>query len=321
MSYLNENTFYANAETKATRDGLGDGLLEMGHENENLVVLTGDLKDSTKATKFAEAFPKRFFEVGVAEQNMAGIAAGLALAGKTPVVTSYSIFIPGRNWEQLRLSVAFSNTNVKLASTHSGLSATQDGATHQALEDIALTRVLPNMTVLSPADYTQARKAIQLAIKTQGPFYIRLAKNSTPLMTSDEAPFVIGGSHLLNVGNDITIVATGPILHEALKAARILETKHHITADVINAYSLKPFDSKTLIDSAKKTKNVFTIEEHQISGGLGSIVAEILSEQCPVKVKRIGMNDTFGESGKYEELLRKFKLDADSIVAAVAIRK
>ena len=316
-AYLSKNIFSPKLEIIATRDGYGDAVTEAGKKNTDIVVLAADLTDSTRSNGFEEAFPDRFIEVGVAEQNMAGIAAGLALEGKTPFIASYATFSPGRNWDQIRVSVCYSKTNVKIIGAHAGLSVGPDGATHQALEDIAITRVLPNMTVLCPADYEESKKATLAAIKHKGPVYIRLAREKTAAFTTDKTPFEIGKALTLIEGKDVTIFSAGPILYEALKASQELSLKHGISCEVINLASIKPLDKKAIIESAKKTRKVVTVEEHQVHGGIGSAVAEVLSQEYPVPMKIIGVEDTFGESGTYEELWEKYGINDAHIVNEV----
>ena len=314
---LSKNVFYANIKTASTRDGFGDALVALGKENKDIVVLTADLMESTRVHKFAKAFPKRFVQVGVAEQNMIGVSAGLAMNGKIPFATSFAVFSPGRNWEQIRASVCYSNTNVKIASTHAGLSADKDGATHQGLEDIALTRVLPNITIISPADYNQAKKAVQAAAKIKGPVYIRLARNDSPIFTTAKTPFRVEKAQVLKKGEEVTIIAHGPIVYEALKAARELELKDRIDAEVINCHTIKPLDEETIVKSALKTGKVITVEEHQVAGGLGGAVAELLSEKAPTQMLRMGIKDVFTESGDYNKLLTKYKLNSSDIIKRV----
>lgn len=302
---------------KSNRDGFGDGIVIVAEKNPNILVLTADLKDSTKVTEFARKFPERFIEVGVAEQNMAGIAAGLALNGKIPVMTSYAIFNPGRNWEQIRTSIAYSKANVKIIGSHSGLSAGGDGATHQALEDIALMRVLPNLVVLSPCDYDQAKKATLAMFDIDSPVYMRLTRDDTPSITTSDTSFVLGKAQTLVTGNDVTIFTHGPITHEALQAADILSRKKNIGVEIINLHTIKPLDVNAIVMSARKTGKIVIVEEHQIAGGLGSAVCEILAQHFPVPVCLIGVNDTFGESGTYTELKHKHGLDAQAIYSKV----
>jgi len=314
---LSKNVFNANIKTGSTRNGLGDALLEMGKKNKNVVVLTADLMESTRTHKFAKEFPKRFVQMGVAEQNMAGVGAGLALSGKIPFITSFATFSPGRNWEQIRISVCYTGANVKIASTHAGLSADRDGATHQGLEDIALVRVLPGMTVISPVDYNQAQKAVLAAAEMKGPVYLRFFRQESPVFTTKNTPFKIGKAQILKKGEDITLISSGPVVYQALKAARELELKFRIDAEVINLHTIKPLDEDVLTKSALKTKKVLTIEEHQVAAGMGSAVAELLSEKAPVLIHKMGLKDTFGESGGYQELLEKHKLSQPHIVDKV----
>ena len=309
--HLSKNMFTKKQTEAPTRKGYGIGLEEIGSKNKNVIAITGDLTESTKTDIFAKKNPDRFIEAGVAEQNMMGIAAGLALDGKIPVIASYAVFNPGRNWDQLRVSVCYTNANVKIIGAHSGISVGPDGATHQALEDIAITRVLPNLTVIAPCDKEEARKAIKESIKYKGPVYIRLTRENTPIFTTNKTPFKIGKAEVYKTGKDLTIIGTGPILYEAMKAAKKLEGK--ISIEIINCHTIKPLDEKTIIKSAKKTKKVLTIEEHQTTGGLGSAIAEVLSEKYPVQIKKLGIPDRFGESGEPQELLDKFKLTANHI--------
>ena len=310
---LVKNLFSDNIETKATRDGYGDGLIDAGAKDKNVVVLTGDLADSTRVAKFGEKYPERFFEVGVAEQNLMGIAAGLAIAGKIPWVSSYATFSPGRNWDQLRVSVAYSEANVKVAGAHSGLSVGPDGATHQGMEDIAITRVLPNMTVVVPADYWETRKATAALSKFTGPVYLRFAREKTPVFTTEGAPFEVGRAEILREGRDLTIIGCGPLLYESLKAAEELDHEG-ISAQVINSHTIKPLDIKTISHAAAETGGVVTVEEHQVTGGLGGAVAEALGRHYPVPIEFVGMPDHFGESGEPQELLTKWGMTSREII-------
>lgn len=301
----------------STRDGFGEGLVEAGDQYPNVVVLTADLSASTKSDGFREKYPNRFIDVGVAEQNMAGIAAGLALSGKVPFITSYAVFSPGRNWDQIRVSICLTNANVKIAGHHAGFSSGPDGATHQALEDIALTRVLPNMVVLSPCDYFEAKKTVMASAKHKGPIYIRLSKEPTSLLTKEDDTYTIGKSYILSEGKDITLISSGPILSEVLKAQKELKSENDISCEVINCATIKPLDEEVILRSVKKTQKVVVIEEHQVAGGLGSAVCELLSQKMSVKVKLMGMQDSFSESGKYLELLQKYGLDKKHIKDAI----
>lgn len=308
---LNEKLFDAHAEKKSVRDGFGDGLMEAAEKNENIVVLTADLKESTRVHHFAKKYPERFIDVGVAEQNLAAISAGLGLSGKIPVMTSYGVFSPGRNWDQIRVSICYSGSNVKIVSSDAGLATGPDGATHMALEDIAITRVLPNLMVLSPVDYYEAKEMIKAAIKHKGPVYMRVCREKLVPITSEKTKFSLERAAVLKKGSDVTIVGTGPILFEVMRAAE--ELKDKIDCEVIKVSTIKPLDEKTIIDSAKKTSAVLTIEDHQVTGGLGSAVAELLAQKQPTKMKIMGVKDTFAESGKYAELIQKYGLGSDDI--------
>ena len=311
--HLNSRFFSGEVEKKSTRSGYGDGLLEAAELNKDIVVLTGDLTESTKVDNFAKKYPERFIEVGIAEQNMAGIAAGLALNGKIPFVSSFASFSPGRNWEQIRVSICLSEANVKIVGTHSGLSAATDGPTAQALEDLATMRVLPNLTLISPIDYNQAVKATTAAAEHKGPVYLRLSREETKSITTIKTEFEIGDTYTLSEGDDLSIFVTGPITEQALIAARNLKVKFNICSDVIAIPTIKPLKAKALIESAKKTKKVVTIEEHQIYNGLGSAVAEVLSQHLPTKMLIIGVEDTFCESGSYSDLINKYGLASHRI--------
>lgn len=302
-------------EKKSARDGYGDGLLDAARGNEDIVVLSADLTESTRTLSFQETYPDRFFDMGVSEQNMMGVAAGLALSGKTPFVSSFAVFSPGRNWDQLRVSVCYSQSNVKVIGAHSGLNVGPDGATHQALEDIAITRVLPNLTVVVPCDYWETRKATFALSRTLGPAYMRFGRDTFPSVTTENTPFEIGQAQVLREGTDITLIACGPMVYEALIVARMLETQG-IQAEVINNHTIKPLDSATLLLSVRKTRAVVTLEEHQVAGGMGSAVVEMLSEYEPVPVKMIGVRDSFGESGSTAELWAKYGLSQENIKRA-----
>ena len=314
--FLNPKLFSKDVEMIPTRNGYGDGVVEAGKANKNIVVLCCDLVESTRSLPFAEAFPQRFFEMGVAEQNMAGVGAGMAATGKIPFISSYAVFSPGRNWDQIRVSIAYSNLNVKIMGAHSGISVGPDGATHQALEDIAIMRVLPNMVVLAPCDVHEARKAVLAAAKYIGPVYIRFTREKTPVITRPSTPFEIGRAVVLREGSDVTLIACGPLVYEALLAAEQL-SKRGIDAEVINCPSIKPLDKKTILKSVQKTGAAVTVEEHQTTGGLFGAIAEFLSQTNPVPIIPVGMDDTFGESGTPEELLKKYGMKAANIIAAV----
>lgn len=299
------------------RKGFGSGLLAAGQRQPEVVALCADLTESTQMHLFAEAYPERFIEVGVAEQNLVTVGAGLAAMGKVPFVSSYAAFSPGRNWEQIRTTISLNDRPVKIIGSHAGLYTGADGATHQMLEDIALMRVLPNMVVLAPCDSLEAHKATLAMAADKRPNYMRLAREATPVITTAGTPFEIGQAYVFQAGKDVTIIACGTMTYHALEAAKEL-AKQKIDAEVIHAPTIKPLDSATILASAKKTGKVLTVEEAQIAGGLGGAVAELLGEQLPTPVKRLGMLDCFGESGKPEELLERFGLTARHIAAAAA---
>ncbi|MBF8280496.1 MAG: 1-deoxy-D-xylulose-5-phosphate synthase, transketolase [Candidatus Magasanikbacteria bacterium] len=311
---------------KPTRDGYGQGLIEAGRANPKVVVLCADLTESTRSLGFKKEFPDRFVQIGVSEQSMAVIAAGMALAGKIPFISSYAVFSPGRNWEQIRTNIALNDVNVKIAGAHAGVSVGPDGATHQALEDLATMRVLSNMVVLYPCDMHEARKATLAAAQFQGPVYLRFAREKSPIFTTPEMPFKIGRAEILfDSGRrgrpDVALVACGPLLYEALLAAEILRQKK-ITARVINNHTVKPMDEKTILTAAHDCGAIVTVEEHQVQGGMGSRVAEILAAHKPTPMEFVGMPDRYGESGEPRELLEAFHLTAPWIVkAAVKVIK
>ncbi|HVQ44503.1 MAG TPA: transketolase C-terminal domain-containing protein [Candidatus Saccharimonadia bacterium] len=321
QQHLVPNLFSKEVKQEATRMGFGRGLLELGHTNKNVVALCADLTESTRMIDFAKSYPERFVEVGVAEQNLVTLGAGMALAGKIPFVASYAAFSPGRNWEQIRTTICLNDTNVKIVGAHAGVSVGPDGATHQMLEDIALMRVLPNMTVVVPADAVEAEKATLVLAAKYGPAYIRLAREKSPIITTDKSPFSLAKAQVLRFGHDLTIVACGTMVYQALVAAEKLSHKG-IEAEVINAAVIKPLDTVTIVASARKTGAVLTVEEAQIAGGLGGAVAETLADHHPVPMTRIGMLDRFGESGVPSELLEHFGLSAANIAAkALDLRK
>ena len=312
---LNPKLFTKEVEQIPTRFGYGEGLVIVGRENSNIVALCADLTDSTRTSVFKKEFPDRFVEVGIGEQNMASLASGMAAVGKIPFISSYAMFSPGRNWEQIRTTICYNNQNVKIAGAHSGVSVGPDGATHQAIEDIAITRVIPNMVVLAPCDAIEAKKATIAAARYKGPVYIRFTREKTPVMTTEDTPFEISQAEIYRNGKDVTIIACGPLVYEALKAAEEL-TKEGIEAEVLNNHTVKPMDKETILKSVKKTGCVVTIEEHQAAGGMGSAVSEILSQNYPVPMEIIGVKDRFGESGEPNELLEKFGLTAKNIIVA-----
>lgn len=298
-----------------TRNGYGEGLVLAGEKDKNVVVLCADLTESTRSLAFKQRFPDRFFEMGVAEQNMATVAAGMAFMGKIPFISSYAMFSPGRNWEQIRTTVCYNDVPVKIAGAHAGISVGPDGATHQALEDIAIMRALPNMTVLVPCDAIETRKATVAAAGTRMPTYLRFTREKTPVFTTDQTPFEIGKAEVFRDGSDVTLVACGPQVYQALLAARMLE-KEGIDAQVLNTHTIKPIDKKALVKAARNTGAFVTVEEHQVIGGLGSAVMEAIAETWPVPVTRIGIQDRFGESGTPDELLEKYGLTAKNIAKA-----
>lgn len=310
-SLLSPATFREGVKRVPTRFGFGEALVEAGRENERVVVLCADLSESTRVSAFQKAFPDRFIQLGVSEQSMAGIAGGLALEGFIPVIASYAAFSPGRNWEQLRLVAAMQNLPIKIIGGHAGISVGPDGATHQMLEDIALMRALPNMTVLAPADTTEAAKATKVALQHPGPVYLRLTRHSSPVFTLPRTPFSIGKATTLREGKDLAIVGCGPLLHEALWAAKFLEADG-IQTRVINASSIAPLDERTVVRAAKETGRILVVEEAQIRGGLGSAIAELLAQQHPTPMRFMGMNG-FGTSGTAEALYTHFGLDRKAI--------
>lgn len=307
---------FQNPPQKPTRNGYGEGLVEAGSANENVVVLCCDLTESTRSNLFKEAYPERFVQMGISEQAMAGISAGMALSGKVPFISSYSAFSPGRNWEQIRTLIGLQNTNVKICGAHAGVSVGPDGATHQALEDIALMRVMPNMTVIVPCDVHEARKATVASAIHEGPVYLRFARAESPVFTTTQTPFKIGRAEIYREGHDVAIIASGSILYEALKASEAL-AKKGVEARVVNCHTIKPLDEKTILACAKDCKAIVTCEEAQVAGGLGGAVAEFLAENFSTPMERIGMKDCYGESGEPAELLEHFGLTAPAIVKAV----
>lgn len=313
---LHSKLFSSDVEQIPTRNGYGDGLLEVAKKNPNVIVLTGDLVESTRALGFAKKYPGRFVECGVAEQNMAGIAAGLALAGKIPFISSYAVFSPGRSWDQVRVSVCLNKANVKIAGAHAGISVGPDGATHQALEDITIMRVLPHMIVVVPCDYEETKKMVGSAVEISGPIYFRFAREKTPVITTTKTPFKIGRAEVFRKGHDVSIIACGPLVYQSLVAAEELK-KQGIDCEVINNHTIKPLDEKTLLTSVRKTRAVVTVEEHQIMAGAGSAVCELLCKKFPVPVEMVGMNDSFGESGTPAELLEKYGMSVKAIKSAV----
>jgi len=309
-------------QMKPTRDGFGEGLVELGEKRKDVVVLSADLTDSTRAGWFKKKFPDRFFSMGVSEQDMICTAAGLALCGKTPFACTFGVFAAGRAWDQVRVSVAYMNTNVKIVGTHGGISVGEDGPTHQAIEEITLMRVLPNMTVIMPCDALEAKKATIASALYKGPVYLRLGRSKVPTITKDSDCFQIGKADTLREGKDVTIIACGCEVYEALIACDILK-KSGISARVVNLHTLKPADKEVIIKAARETAAIVTAEEHTTTGGLAGVVSEVLAQEVPVPVEFIGVKDRFGESGPPAELFKIFELTAEDIVKAAkrAIRR
>src|SRR3989344_2587619 len=315
---LNEKMFDEDVEKIAIRTGYGDGLVALGEKDENVVVLSADLTESTKANKFAEKFPERFFEMGVAEQNTAAIAAGLGISGKTAFISSYATFSPGKNLETLRTTTVYNSANVKIAGHHAGLITGPDGATHQATEDLAITRSWPKMNVIVPCDALQAKQATIYSGEKYGPFYLRFTRDNTTVMTTEKTPFEFGKAQTFWVGKNpqVVIFATGYMLFHALTAAKELE-KEGVNILVTNIHTVKPIDEITIIEQAEITGAVVSVEDHQVDGGLGSAIAEVLSKNHPTPQEFVGLQNTFGESGKIDELLTKYKMDKNAIKKAV----
>ena len=306
-------------EQKPTRDGYGQGLVEAGDKDERVVALCADLMESTRTEAFAKKYPKRFIEMGVAEQNLAALASGLANYGKVPFITSYAMFSPGRNWEQIRTTICYNNVPVKIIGSHAGVSVGPDGATHQAIEDMAIMRVIANMTVLSPCDMHEGRKATLAALDVNGPVYIRFAREKTPVFTTPDTPFQIGKAKIFFEPKgkpQVAIIATGPLVHNVILAAAELE-KEGMGVVVVNCPSVKPMDDKLIIEVAKDAGAVVSVEEHQITGGLGSAVAEVLAKNYPVPMEFVGVKNRFGESGNPNELIEHFGMGVTHIKAAV----
>ena len=306
---LNSKIFDRDVELVPIRNGYGDGLVIAGERDKNVVVLCADLKESTRSHLFAEKFPERFFELGVAEQNMAAVASGLGISGKIPFMSSYAAFSPGRNWEQIRTTISYNDANVKIAGSHAGISVGPDGATHQAVEDIAITRVMANMTVIVPCDSNEAEKATEAAIKIWGPVYIRLAREKTPVITTKETPFTPGRAEVFweSKKPEVAIIACGTLVHSALVAAKELEDEG-IGTIVVNNHTVKPMDEDTIVRVA---------EEHQVAGGMGSAVAEVLAKKHPTLQEFVGLQGVFGESGPPDKLLKKYGMDVADIKRAV----
>jgi transketolase len=306
-------------EQKPTRDGFGLGLVQAADENPNVVGLCADLVESTRMEPFMKKYPDRYVEMGVAEQNLASVASGMAAMGKVPYITSYAMFSPGRNWEQIRTTICYNNQNVNIIGSHAGVSVGPDGATHQAIEDMAITRVIPNMTVIAPCDMWEGKKATHAAAHVAGPCYIRFAREKTPVFTTEGTPFEIGRAEIFwkesKPKPDVAIISCGPLTHNAILAADALE-KEGIAVRVINLATIKPLDEETIIGAARDARAIVTVEEHQIAGGMGSAVAELIASHQPAPIEFIGVADHFGESGAPNELLEKFGMGVSHIVAA-----
>ncbi len=317
---LNPKIFNADVEQANIRKGFGEGLLKAGEEDKNVVALCADLTESVQMNFFREKFPERFVEIGVAEQNLAAVASGMAAMGKTPFISSYAMFSPGRNWEQIRTTIAYNDRPVKVVGSHGGISVGADGGTHQALEDITIMRVIPNMDVISPCDVMEAKKATLAIAKTKKPAYLRLLREKTPVITTEETPFAIGKAEIYwmpEVGlAQVGIIVTGGLMHRALLAAKDLEAEG-IKTKVMNLSSIKPIDVNAIVALAKETKKIVTVEEHQTAGGMGSAVAEVLAQNYPVVMEFVGVKDLFGQSGTPEELIEHYGMGKNSIKEAV----
>lgn len=317
---LNTKIFNEDVEQVPIRQGFGEGLLQAGTDNEQIVALCADLVESTKMNLFADKFPERFVEIGVAEQNLATVASGMAAMGKIPFISSYAMFSPGRNWEQIRTTIAYNDRPVKIAGSHAGISVGPDGGTHQAIEDMAITRVMPNMVVISPCDAIEAKKATLACALTKEPTYLRLAREKTPIITTLDTPFEIGKAQIVFIPEQglaqVGIIATGALLHNALVAAKGLEQKG-MRVKVMNLSTIKPLDSKAIVDLAKETKALVTVEEHQIAGGMGSAVAECTAMEYPVPIEFVGVKDRFGQSGTPAELIEYYEMGSSHIINAV----
>ena len=313
---LIENLFDPKIPQEPTRMGYGDGLKELGDTNPDVVALCADLTGSTQTKKFADAYPGRFVQMGVAEQNLASVASGMAAAGKIPYIASYTMFCPGRAWEQVRTTICYNDQPVKIAGAHAGVSVGPDGATHQAIEDIAIMRCLPNMQVFAPCDKIETKKVTMALASTGKPAFFRFAREKTPVFTSESTPFKIGKAQIFWEGSDVAIVACGPLAYKALQAAKDLEADG-VSCMVVNNTSIKPMDEALLIDAARRCGAVVTVEEHQVMGGMGSRVAEILVENYPVPMQFVGVHDRFGESGEPEELIEAFGMGVGAIKEAV----
>ena len=312
---LSKKLFSKDIDMVPTRNGYGEGLVEAGKKNPNVVALCADLTESTRTEYFQKEFPDRFVEIGVAEQLLATVGSGMANYGKIPYIASYAAYSPGRNWEQIRTTIALNDVPVKICGMHAGISVGPDGATHQQLEDMAIMRAMPNMTVIAPTDSIESRKCTAAAATYPGPVYMRFGRDKVPVVTTEDSPFKIGRAEIFREGKDAAVIACGPLVYEALVAAEQLKSK--ISVMVINNHTIKPIDAKTIIKAAKSTGAVVTAEEAQITGGMGSAVMEVLAENIPIPVARIGVRDRFGQSGPPDMLMEKYGLKSKDIVAAV----
>ena len=318
-NHLNPNIFKDEVEQEANRTGYGEGLLEAGRKNKNVVALSADLTSSTKTNLFAEEFPDRFVQVGIGEQSMASVASGMAAMGKIPFIASYAMFSPGRSWEQVRTTIAYNDSNVKIVGAHSGVSVGPDGATHQAIEDMAIMRVIPRMTVIAPCDVHEAKRATLAIAEHNGPVYMRLARENTPVITTAGSPFAIGKAEIYLQREEkhqhtVGIIACGTVLYNAIVAGKKLN-EEGIGASVMNLATIKPLDTESILSFAKEHDVLVTVEEHQVMGGMGSAVGEYLSEVLPTKIVRVGVHDQFGQSGTPEELIAHYGMDIESIVS------
>ncbi len=316
---LNPKIFEKDVEQVPIRKGFGQGLLEAGEKNPQVVGLCADLTESTQMHLFKNKFPERFVEVGVAEQNLASVASGMSAMGKIPFITSYAMFSPGRNWEQIRTTICYNDRHVIIVGSHAGVSVGPDGGTHQAIEDIAITRVIPNMTIISPCDHIEAKKATLASVDLKTPVYLRLAREKTPVITTEETPFEIGKGQILfgkDLKAEVGIIATGALVYKALKVAEKL-SKEKINVKVLNISTIKPLDEKAVLELAKETGALVTVEEHQITGGLGGAVSEFLAKTFPTPIEFIGVKNQFGQSGKPEELLEHYEMGESHILEAV----
>ena len=309
--------FHKSVEQSPTRNGYGEGVVVAGEADPNVVVLCADLTESTRSQDFAEKFPDRFIEIGVAEQNLAAIAAGLGISGKVPFISSYATFSPGRNWEQIRTTIAYNDSNVKIVGSHTGVSVGPDGATHQATEDMAIMRTMPNMRVFSPCDAIEAKKMTEAVAQLWGPCYIRFAREKSPVFTTEETPFRPGRAEIFwSVDKpEVAVIGCGPLVHNALLAAKDLAKDVRVM--VINSHTIKPLDEHLLLEVIKKCGAVVTVEEHQVKGGLGGAIAELVAREHPVPIEFVGMQDTFGETGEPEELIEKYGMGVESIKKAI----